>query len=73
MDLILYVVVLLCIGFYKMNASSKTPANAKQMLASESFTEGTVQIVDLPIGNNLRLYKEPEAYTLILQQFGLKR
>ena len=72
MDLILYCVILLSVGFMKMYGSKKV-SQGDTLLKPDNFTEGTVQVVELPIGNNLRLYKEQDAYTLILQQFGLKR
>ena len=71
MDLIIYTLIILSIGFYKMVRSKNEP-EIVTLASSDTFTGSTVQ-VDIPIGNNLRLYKEPDAYTLILQQFGLKR
>lgn len=74
MDLIFYSLILLSLGSYKMMSKKKQTGGIQIFAPGESFTEGTIQVAaDIPIGNNLRLYREQGAYTLILQQFGLKR
>ena len=70
MDLLVYTLILVAVGFIKMNKKSvslPTPSSGT------NIEMGTIVDVDIPIGNNLRLMREPEAYTLILQQFGLMR
>lgn len=70
MDLLVYTLILVAVGFIKMNKKSvslPTPSGGT------NIEMGTTVDVDIPIGNNLRLMREPEAYTLILQQFGLMR
>lgn len=67
MDLIIYLVVMAAIGLIKMNTSSdavSTLLNNPGEVVSEVCT--------LPIGRNLSLLKEKDAYTLILEELGLK-
>lgn len=68
MDFILYVIVLLCVGLFKMKAPSDKVVSTLLNNPGESIVETAV----LPIGNNFSLIREADAYTLILTELGLK-
>lgn len=66
MDLFIYAIVLVVLGWLRVNSTSS--------VADECgiVDRGVPQVeYDLPIGNNLHLYKETGAYTLILRELGL--
>lgn len=67
MDLILYCGVLLLIGLIRVGKTSSVPDSVGIV-----STGGTTTIdCDLPIGSNLSLIREPNAYTIILEELGL--
>ena len=68
MDLIIYIIVLVLIGISSLN---RTKAVSESVGIIDSGATVTVDC-DLPISENLALKKEFGAYTLILEQFGLK-
>lgn len=68
MDFIIYFIVLVCIGLFKMKAPSDKVVNTLLSNPGESIVETAV----LPIGNNFSLIRETDAYTLILTELGLK-
>lgn len=68
MDIIIYVLIMVGIGLYKMKTVS---ADIQSMLVQEPATAEVI-VTDIPIGNNMHLYKEQDAYTLILEELGLK-
>ena len=66
MDSIGFILIMLCIGLYKI----------KFVKADESIVtqpgEAIVEIAsDMPIGNNFDRLREDGAYTLILEELGL--
>lgn len=68
MDLIAYLILLAGIGLYKMNMSHSEAADTLITQPGEAV----IEMVSVPIGDNLMLYKEQDAYTLILEELGLK-
>lgn len=66
MDLFAYCAILGIVGFIKI---SKTKNVSDEVGITGSQT--VVQTVDLPVGANLRLLREPGAYTAILRELGL--
>lgn len=67
MDLIVYCGILLMLGVVRVNKTSSVPDSVG--VAGNVGT--TTADCELPIGQNLELIKEPEAYTIILKEFGL--
>ena len=69
MDLLIYCVILTIVGFVRIGQTA-------QVSDDEGIVEtGVTTIVsgydDIPVGNNLALKKELNAYTLILEELGL--
>lgn len=66
MDLIIYCILIASIGFARFNTTK-----------SVSDDVGIVQVgcvtssCELPVASNLAMIKEPDAYTLILEELGL--
>lgn len=71
MDIILYVVAGLSIGIYKAWISGGFKVEEKISVTNEDGTTQLVPRSSIPVGNNLLLEKEPEAFTLILKELGL--
>lgn len=68
MDLILYCLVIGVVGLVRQSKTRNVPDDVGVVSMG-----GTVSMdYDLPVGNNFLMWKEPEAYTLILQELGLK-
>ena len=67
MDLFIYLIVMVCIGFIKM----KAPVDAVSPLITNPG-EQVADMCTLPIGRNLSLLREKDAFTLILEELGLK-
>ena len=65
MDLFVYLGILVFFGLSRVNATS----NVSDEVTIADTT--TVPVCDLPIGNNLQMYRELGAYTLILRELGL--
>lgn len=68
MDFIVYMLVLIVVGVIKMKAPQDKVVSTLINNPGESVVETAV----LPIGNNYSLYREADAYTLILTELGLK-
>ena len=66
MDLILYIIVLAIIGFLRVRGTQDVPDTVGII-----ETGGTTLVSDLPIGDNLTLMREQNAYTFILYELGL--
>lgn len=67
MDLFLYLIVMVCIGFIKM----KAPVDVVSPLVTDPG-EQVAEMCSVPIGRNLSLLREKDAFTLILEELGLK-
>lgn len=67
MDLFIYLFVLVGIGLFH----SLAPNNSVSHLLNDPGTQ-PAEVYTLPIGRNLQLLKETDAYTLILEELGLK-
>lgn len=67
MDLFVYLLVLAVWGLIK----TKAPADALGPILNNPG-EAAAEMCVLPIGRNLSLLKERDAYTLILEELGLK-
>lgn len=71
MDLIIYVIVITVFGFIRMNA--KQTVQEQYSIIGDGITVDTeVTASELKIGNNLRLLRDKNAFTLILEELGLK-
>ena len=68
MDLIVYVIVLAILGAVRVRGT----VNVSDSVGIVD-TGTTTLVNDLPIGDNLMMYKEPNAYTFILYELGLKK
>lgn len=69
MDLLIYCIVLGAIGVIRFNQTKDVSDNVGIVEQSPMQTES----VELPYAQNLKLIKEPNAYTKILVELGLKR
>ena len=67
MDFIVYVVILVGLGLSKTLLHKSEAVDTLIAKPAE-----VVEVVSLQVGSNLELYREPDAYTLILEEFGLK-
>lgn len=67
MDLFIYLIVMICMGFIKM----KAPVDTVSPLIADPG-EQVADMCTLPIGRNLSLLREKDAFTLILEELGLK-
>lgn len=67
MDLIIYLLVLCSVAYFRM----KAPSDAVSPILNEPGAQ-TAEVYTLPVGRNLQLLKEKDAYTLILEELGLK-
>ena len=67
MDLLIYGVVLCTIGYMRMKQTSNV--SDSQGIVS---TGSPVIEVALPVGDNKGMYREYGAFTLILEELGLK-
>lgn len=67
MDLVIYCGLLLILGFVRVSKTSSVPESV-----GITDTGGTTTVdCELPIGQNLALTRELEAYTIILKELGL--
>ncbi len=71
MDLIIYMLILLMVGFTRVNRTASISED--EGIADTGVTVVQTAYEDLPIGQNLGLLKEEGAYTLILEELGLRR
>lgn len=67
MDLFIYLLVLVGIGLFHTLSPNSTVSH----LLNDPGTQ-PADVYALPIGRNLQLLKETDAYTLILEELGLK-
>lgn len=71
MDLIVYVIILSVLGFLKMRA--KQTVQEQYSIIGDGVTVDTqVTSGELKVGTNLRLLRDKDAFTLILEELGLK-
>lgn len=71
MDLILYIIIFLSIGFYKMKYGKQVESLVHNP-GEETEVESSSSVSGLHVGNNLKMLKEKDAYMLIVEQFGLR-
>ena len=71
MDLIVYIVIITVASFIKMRAK-QTVQEQYSIIGDGVTVDSQVTSGDLKIGNNLRLLREKDAFTLILEELGLK-
>lgn len=71
MDLILYVVVISVFGFMRMSAK-QTVQEQYSIIGDGVTVDSQVTAGELKVGNNLRLLRDKNAFTLILEELGLK-
>jgi hypothetical protein len=69
MDLIIYCVIIAIIGFVRVGRTAQVSEDEGIVETGATVTSSTYD--DLPIGQNLQLFKEPGAYTLILKELEL--
>lgn len=68
MDLIIYCVIVAIVGMLRVNSTKNVPASMGVAGIGVTVTADCA----LPIAENLALEKEYSAYTLILEELGLK-
>jgi hypothetical protein len=71
MDLIIYCIILVLIGFMRVGQTAQVSDDVG-IVDTGVTTVTCAEYADLPVGQNLGLIKEPDAYTLILEEWGLK-
>ena len=64
MDFIITVVLVIGLGIYKLNCSTDE--------IREQDVQFTYNTPSIPVGNNLFLAKEPDAFERIVKELGLK-
>lgn len=71
MDLVLVVIFTFVYGFIKLYKSGNIGFDSSPVMNED----GTITTSEdfRPVGSNLMLKKEPDAYTLILKELGLKK
>lgn len=74
MDLFIYLIIAVGVGLFKVSSSNKMSTLQDISVMSEPGAVAPVMTGDYnaPIGNNLQMYKDPNAFMLILEEFGLK-
>ncbi len=71
MDLIVYVLIITAFGFLRMRA--KPTVQEQYSIIGDGVTvDSQVTSGELKIGSNLSLKREKDAFTLILDELGLK-
>lgn len=71
MDLIVYVIIISVFGILRM--STKQTVQEQYSIIGDGVTvDSDVSAGNLKIGNNLRLARDANAFTLILEELGLK-
>ena len=71
MDLVVVVLFTFIYGFIKLYRSGNISLDSSPVMNDDGSI--TVSESFRPVGNNLMLKKEPDAYTLILKELGLKK
>lgn len=71
MDLIIYIIVISVFGFMRMSAK-QTVQEQYSIIGDGVTVDSQVTASDIKIGNNLRLVRERDAFTRILEELGLK-
>lgn len=69
MDFIVYLAIISVMCLLKMHAPIEDAMPLD--VTPETYTSAVVSH-DISIGNNYQLYREPGAYTLILEEFNLR-
>lgn len=71
MDLVVYVIIITAFGFLRM--SKKQTVQEQFSIIGDGVTvDSEVASSELKIGSNLRLLRDRDAFTLILEELGLK-
>lgn len=79
MDFLLVMILVAAIGGVKVILSKDKPdrvistSNVSIATDNSSASVSLADIADIPIGNNLSLIKDSEAFTLILKELGLRK
>lgn len=68
MDLIVYCIIVAVVGMLRVNGTKNVP----ESMGVTGVGVTTTADCELPIAENLALEKEFSAYTLILEELGLK-
>lgn len=71
MDLIIYVIVITVFGFIRMSAK-QTVQEQYSIIGDGITVDSEVTASELKVGNNLRLLRDKNAFTAILEELGLK-
>lgn len=71
MDLILSIVIVVVISFYKINLKPASIVQTSSVDELGALTEVSVKEDNLIVGKNLMLRREPRAYHKILDEMGL--
>ena len=69
MDIILYTILLIVLGLYRFNQTKDVSETIGIVETGATVTSNC----ELPVASNLGLVREAGAYTLILDQFNLRR
>ena len=69
MDALLYIVLVLGLGIYRIYF----PAKNVTEVSNSTVIDHEVVEDELPIGSNLALKREPDAFTFILKELGLRK
>lgn len=69
MDLVVYLILLVGLGAVRVSQTGFLPED--EGIADTGATVVASAYEDIPIGQNLELYKESGAYTLILEELRL--
>lgn len=68
MDILIYCAVIATIGFLRVSGTSQVADTVGIVNTGATVTADC----DLPVASNLELIKEDGAFTLILEEFGLR-
>lgn len=71
MDLVVYVIIISVFGIMKM-FTKQTVQEQYSIIGDGVTVDSEVTSSDLKIGSNLRLLRDRDAFTLILEELGLK-
>ena len=69
MDILIYTILLVVLGLYRFNQTKDVSETIGIVETGATVTSNC----ELPVASNLGLVKEAGAYTLILDQFNLRR
>lgn len=71
MDLVIYMVLLVILGTIRVSQTAAVSSDEGIADTGNTIIESYYE--DIPVGQNLELYKESGAYTLILKELELMR